>query len=626
MADKFIVLKTKPYKGSAIATSLCPDLSRETNIQQPQSCEGSKPTTRNLAKDSSQQPETLRRFRTFARLFKTRSKVKSVLVYLTIILAGQAGFGQTYITESGTLSTTGETYILSNDITATGTCFTITGNSITLDGSGYTITGSGSDVGVNIPAGTQGITVKNLYVTGFDYGINVSGSYPSSVGNHTLQNNSVSGNNHGISLIYTSNNTLIGDTASNNTYTGIKLTDCEDNTLTGNLADSNNTGFTLSKAGPTGSNNNILTDNIATSNSNDGINLSQGVNNNVLTSNTTNSNGRYGIKVGGGSNNKLTNNTISFNTNNGIYLDGGTFSDTLSGNTVTYNSGSGIVLWGAGSNNTILDNTTSHNGYALPGGYIRFGIYILGSNANTISGNDVSSNTGYGIKISNSSSSNIFKDNTVELNTQYGIQVTSSTGNTFYHNDLLNNGTAQASDDNSANNDWYDPGLLEGNYWSDYTGVDDGSGTAKHAIAGDGIGDTNLPHPVADYDSYPFISISGWEAPAAPQNLTATPGNQQITLRWNANSESDLVKYRIYRGTSSPATTLIDSVVGAPPDTFFTDAGLANGQIYYYRITAVDNAGNESEFSAEVSETPALFTDINAGLPRVHEGSATSTA
>jgi hypothetical protein len=40
--------------------------------------------------------------------------------------------------------------------------------------------------------------------------------------------------------------------------------------------------------------------------------------------------------------------------------------------------------------------------------------------------------------------------------------------------------------------------------------VDDGSGTGRHAIAGDGIGDTNIPHPGANYDYYPFMNKSGW--------------------------------------------------------------------------------------------------------------------
>jgi len=92
---------------------------------------------------------------------------------------------------------------------------------------------------------------------------------------------------------------------------------------------------------------------------------------------------------------------------------------------------------------------------------------------------------------------------------------------------------------------------------------------------------------------------------AIPQNLKALSGNQKVTLRWNQNTESDLVKYRIYRDTSSPTTTLIDSCVSSsPPDTVYTDTGLTNGQIYYYRITAVDSSGNESDFSDEVSSTP----------------------
>jgi len=96
--------------------------------------------------------------------------------------------------------------------------------------------------------------------------------------------------------------------------------------------------------------------------------------------------------------------------------------------------------------------------------------------------------------------------------------------------------------------------------------------------------------------------------PATPQNLTATPGNQKVTLTWDSNTEPDLHKYNIYRDISSPATKLINSVIGAPPDTFYVDTGLTNGQIYYYRITAVDNAGNESDFSEEVSAIPNPVT------------------
>ena len=40
---------------------------------------------------------------------------------------------------------------------------------------------------------------------------------------------------------------------------------------------------------------------------------------------------------------------------------------------------------------------------------------------------------------------------------------------------------------------------------------------AKHAIAGDGIGDTNLPWPGTDFDNYPCIEENGWEDPEPPE-------------------------------------------------------------------------------------------------------------
>ena len=81
-------------------------------------------------------------------------------------------------------------------------------------------------------------------------------------------------------------------------------------------------------------------------------------------------------------------------------------------------------------------------------------------------------------------------------------------------------------------------------------------------------------------------------APATPQSLAATSGDGQITLAWERNPESYLHKYNIYRDIYPPAVTLIDSVVASsPPDTFYVDTGLSNGQRYYYRISAVDSFG-----------------------------------
>ena len=93
--------------------------------------------------------------------------------------------------------------------------------------------------------------------------------------------------------------------------------------------------------------------------------------------------------------------------------------------------------------------------------------------------------------------------------------------------------------------------------------------------------------------------------PVAASGLTATTGDQQIDLHWNPNSEADFLRYRIYGGTASGPTTIIDSTAGGKlNDTTATISGLTNGTTYYYRITAVDSSGNESAYSNEVSGTP----------------------
>ena len=93
--------------------------------------------------------------------------------------------------------------------------------------------------------------------------------------------------------------------------------------------------------------------------------------------------------------------------------------------------------------------------------------------------------------------------------------------------------------------------------------------------------------------------------PATPTGLVATPGNAQNVLTWTANSESDLASYKVYGGTSSNPTTLL-STVSAGTQTY-THSSLTNGTLYYYRITALDNAGNETTYTSDVSSLPHVI-------------------
>ncbi|MDZ7290788.1 MAG: fibronectin type III domain-containing protein [candidate division KSB1 bacterium] len=102
--------------------------------------------------------------------------------------------------------------------------------------------------------------------------------------------------------------------------------------------------------------------------------------------------------------------------------------------------------------------------------------------------------------------------------------------------------------------------------------------------------------------------------PAPPKNLQATAGDKQISLKWDANTEPDLLRYRIYSGTAPNPSTVVDSV-SAVAGTTKIITGLSNGTTYYFRLTAVDIAFNASGFSNEVSATP-MAIDLPPAPPQ----------
>jgi hypothetical protein len=76
-----------------------------------------------------------------------------------------------------------------------------------------------------------------------------------------------------------------------------------------------------------------------------------------------------------------------------------------------------------------------------------------------------------------------------------------------------------------------------------------------------------------------------------------------VTLTWSApNSDGGLPirNYSIYRGLTSGSEVLIDTVGNV---LAYEDMDVANGQTYYYRVSAVNTVG-EGEMSNEVSATP----------------------
>ena len=102
--------------------------------------------------------------------------------------------------------------------------------------------------------------------------------------------------------------------------------------------------------------------------------------------------------------------------------------------------------------------------------------------------------------------------------------------------------------------------------------------------------------------------------PGAPMGLSAVAGDASATLSWTAPSfdgGSPVTGYRVYRGTTAGGETFLESV---GTGTSFVDSDVANGQTYYYKVSA-ESALGEGPLSGEVSVTPAVLVPPVDPLP-----------
>ncbi len=74
--------------------------------------------------------------------------------------------------------------------------------------------------------------------------------------------------------------------------------------------------------------------------------------------------------------------------------------------------------------------------------------------------------------------------------------------------------------------------------------------------------------------------------------------NNTVIVQWLPNSEQDLAGYKVYYGTASRSYS---NVISAGLTTGQSITNLQSGYEYFFAVTAYDTAGNESQYSNEVS-------------------------
>ena len=91
--------------------------------------------------------------------------------------------------------------------------------------------------------------------------------------------------------------------------------------------------------------------------------------------------------------------------------------------------------------------------------------------------------------------------------------------------------------------------------------------------------------------------------PLPPKNLTATAGPNRVTLDWFDNQDPDFDFFRVYRGSTAGGPYV---QIAEPGVSAYVDNTVTGGQTYFYVVTAIDLAQQESAFSREASSTPII--------------------
>jgi parallel beta-helix repeat protein len=312
---------------------------------------------------------------------------------------------------------------------------------------------------------------------------------------------------------------------------------------------------------------------------------------NRIEGNTIESNS-LGIFLSSSSNNTVSDNRISWS-GNGIRVVFPSRDNLILNNTITDSAWGGIYMASSAGHNTIFGNRISSSDD---------GITIFASPYNVIANNTLLDNTVHNLDL-RSASNNTIVGNAV-VGAEFGISLNQSSDNRVYHNVIVDN--INQSVDDLGTNAWNETYPTGGNYWSDYTGIDNCSGALQDVCPSpDGIGDSpyiidsdsadNYPLMLPPFDALPpTVAITspsdGETVLLTPVSVVGTAADDVdvVTVTWSNEATGG---FGVADGTTSWSAS-VPLTVGDNPIV----------------VAAWDAAGNKGEDSITVSHSPVPDT------------------
>lgn len=511
---------------------------------------------------------------------------KALLIMLVLVTLVPSALAAGSISVNGpTVISSPGTYVLTKDISGGGSpAIWIQSSDVIFDGNGHTIDGTGASgsfgILVNGRDGLSRVTVKNVKLTDWHYGLYFKGVSNGQISGVTASHN----NNAGICLAYSSNNQVTGCTSTGNEH-GILLSFASSyNTLSGNTASSNTDSGVY----------------VASTSSTVYDTTGNQINGNTL-------DGNYqGVYVVFSNGNSFSDNSINHNSDYGIFADYASGTSMIR-NTISGCGQSGVVLYDA-RGCIISGNTATGNS--------DYGIWLSCSSGNTMTGNKLSNNKG-GIALLGdetlTSDRNIVNGNRITDNSESGLFLCRSSGNTITNNylsnkkDVMIGGTDLASVWNvqaQTGSSITGGSTVGGNFW----GTPDGTGFSQTHVDSnnDGICDQSYQFSGANIDKYPLVASTG----SAPSPTIPLPNATVVPV--TTVTPDPHVTIPVVEVTSLPLVVLPPEPDPNAPVTGQTSAVNSTPSISVPTATVTTRATNTT-----LVTTPTPSTSVTIPMPTV---------